>query len=361
MALLRASLLKASLLQASLLKGSLLKTGLRLLGLVAACGLNADPARAADPPFFQNKTITITVGFSPGGVYDLTARTLARRLGQHIGGNPSVIVQNKPGAGGTTALAYLLYNAPRDGTAIGMMKRSYATDPLFNEGGLKYDPAQLSAIGSTSPEISVAVAWHTSKVKRFEDTFTTELSVGATSAADGTVRYANLVRKLTPAKLKIVAGYPGGNEVALAMERGEVDAKFGWSWGSVKSRAREWLDTKKINILMQMGTSKAADLPDTPFIMDYARNDLDRRALELIFTPTSMAWPLVAPPKVPTDRVDELRRAFAETMKDPQFIAEAAKVALDINPIQGTDIDAIVRRISGYDAKAIQRAQELGQ
>jgi hypothetical protein len=174
------------------------------------------------------------------------------------------------------------------------------------------------------------------------------------------VRYANLVKKLTPAKLKIVAGYPGGNEITLAMERGEVDAKFGWSWGSVKSRAREWLETRKINILMQMGVSKAGDLPDTPFIMDYAKTDRDRRALELIFAPTYMAWPLVAPPDVPADRVSDLRRAFAETMKDPQFIAEAAKLDIGIDPVQGADMDGIVRRISGYDAATVQRARELG-
>jgi tripartite-type tricarboxylate transporter receptor subunit TctC len=337
-----------------------LKQCLQVVGLVAACGLTAGPGRAEGPPFFQNKTITIIVGFSPGGVYDLTARALARELGRHIEGTPSVIVQNKPGAGGSTALAYLLHGAPQDGTAIAMIKRSYAVDPLFEAGGFQYDPTQLHAIGSTSPEISVAVAWYTSKVKRFEDTYTTELSVGATSATDGTVRYANLVRKLTPAKLKIVPGYPGGTDISLAMERGEVDAKFGWSWGSVKSRAREWLATKKINILIQMGMSKAVDLPDTPFIMDYAKSDLDRRALELIFTPTSMAWPLVAAPNVPADRLAELRRAFAETMRDPQFIAEAAKLDLDLDPIQGAAMDAIVHRISGYDAAVVQRARELG-
>jgi tripartite-type tricarboxylate transporter receptor subunit TctC len=337
-----------------------LKRCLPVIGLVAAFGLTGASARAEGPPFFLNKTITIIVGFSPGGLYDLTARALAREFGRHIDGTPSVIVQNKPGAGGTTALAYLLHGAPQDGTAIAMIKRSYAVDPLFDTGGFAYDPKELRAIGSTSPEISVAVAWYASKVKRFEDTYTTELSVGATNATDGTVRYANLVKKLTPAKLRIVPGYPGGNEITLAMERGEVDAKFGWSWGSVKSRAREWLQTKKINILMQMGMSKAVDLPDTPFIMDYAKSDLDRRALELIFTPTSMAWPLVAAPNVPADRIAELQRAFAETMKDPQFIAEVAKLDLDIDPIQGADMDAIVRRISGYDATVVQRARELG-
>jgi tripartite-type tricarboxylate transporter receptor subunit TctC len=337
-----------------------LQRRLLLVGLLAAGALTAEGAPAENPTFFRNKTITITVGFSPGGLYDLTARALARELGRHVDGNPSIIVQNMPGAGGTTALGYLFRSAPHDGTAIGMIKRSYATDSLFDAGGFQYDATQLPAIGSTSAEISVAVAWYTSKVKRFEDTYTTELSVGATSATDGTVRYANLVKRLTPAKLRIVPGYPGGNDISLAMERGEIDAKFGWSWGSVKSRAREWLETKKINILMQMGMSKASDLPDVPFIMDYAKSDLDRRALELIFTPSSTAWPLVAPPKVPADRVAQLRNAFAATMKDPQFIAEAAKLNIEIDPIQGADMDAIVHRILGYDAATVQRARELG-
>lgn len=144
------------------------------------------------------------------------------------------------------------------------------------------------------------------------------------------------------------------------MERGEVDAKFGWSWGSVKSRARDLLQTKKINILMQMAMAKAADLPDTPFIMDYAKSDLDRRALELIFTPTTIAWPLVAPPGVPANRVADLRRAFAETMKDPRFIADVAKLDIEIDPVQGAEMDAVVRRIAGYDAAVVQRAEELG-
>jgi tripartite-type tricarboxylate transporter receptor subunit TctC len=336
------------------------KQCLRIVALVAVSSLTADPGRGDDRPFFQNKTITIIVGFSSGGLYDLIARAFARELGRHIDGAPLVIVQNKPGAGGTAALAYLLASAPQDGTTIGMIKRSYATDPLFDSGGFEYDPTQLRAIGSTGSETSVAVAWYRSKVKRFEDTYTTELSVGATSATDGTVRYANIVRKLTPAKLRIVPGYPGGNDITLAMERGEVDAKFGWSWGSVKSRARAWLLSKKINILMQMGMSKAVDLPDTPFLLDYAKSDLDRRALELIFAPTAMAWPLVAAPKVPAARLAELRRAFIETTRDPEFRAEAAKLNLDIDPVEGADIDALVGRIWRYDPSAIQRARELG-
>jgi tripartite-type tricarboxylate transporter receptor subunit TctC len=328
--------------------------------VLATCAAIGAPARAGEAPFFQGKTITITVGSSPGGLYDSIARAMARQLGRHIDGHPAVIVQNKLGAGGTAALAYLVSAAPQDGTALGMIKRSYAIDPLFDAtGGVQYDPTRLAAIGSTSADISVAVAWHAAKVKRFEDTYTTELSVGASSATDGTVRYAKLAKNLTPARLRIVPGYPGGNEISLAMERGEVDARFGWSWGAIKSRARDWLQDQKINILMQMGMAKTPDLPDTPFIFDYAKSDLDRRALELIFTPTAMAWPLVAAPNVPAERIAELRHAFAATMIDPDFIAAAASLELDLDPIAGADIDAIVRRISTYDAAAVQRAREL--
>lgn len=316
-----------------------------------------DSASAAS--FFSGKTITVVVGFSPGGLYDLMARVVARYIGRHIEGNPSVIVQDMPGAGGTTALMYIYAEAPKDGTVLGVVKRSYATDPIFDHTGPNYDPSRLTSIGSTSSEVSVAASWYKSKIHSFEDTYAREMTVGATSATDGTVRYAMLVKKLTPAKLKIIAGYPGGSDITLAMQRGEVDGKFGWSWGSIKSRARDWLDSGKLNILMQMGMTRAPDLPHTPFIMDYAKTDLDRRALQLIFTPTSVAWPILAPPDLPPDRTESLRKAFDETMVDPSFLADAKKLHMDIDPMGGGEMAAIVSRVVAYDAATVNRAREL--
>jgi tripartite-type tricarboxylate transporter receptor subunit TctC len=325
---------------------------------ILAAALGQGTAKA-QTPFYQGKTITMVVGYTPGGLYDTTTRMVARHIPKHLAGNPTVIVQNMPGAGGIKALMHIYSVAPKDGTVFGMVKRSYATDPLFETDAPEYDPNKVQPIGSTSSETSVVATWHTSKVKTFEDVFKTEMTVGATSSTDGTVRYAQLVRRITPAKLKIVSGYPGGNDVTLAVERGEVDSKFGWSWGSVKSRAKDWLDQKKINIILQMGLKKADDLPNVPFIMDYAKTDVDRQALELVFAPTAFAWPIVAGPGVPAERIAELRKAFDATMKDPEFLADAKKLDIEIEPIGGEEMQKVVARLSKFDKAAIARAVEL--
>lgn len=326
---------------------------------IAALAAASLPCAAfAQTPFYQGKTLTIIVGYSPGGLYDLTARLVSRHIGKHLPGNPAATVQNMPGAGGTRAVLHLYSIAPKDGTVIGLVKRSYATDPIFT-ADQGYDPARMHPIGSTSTETSIVATWHTTKFAKFEDTFTREITAGTTAAATGTVRYARLVDRLTPAKLKIVAGYPGGNDITMAMERGEVDSRFGWSWGSVKSRAKDWLDQKKINIILQMGINKAHDLPDVPFIMDYAKTDLDRQALELVFAPEAFAWPIIAGPDVPVVRIAELRNAFNATMKDKAFLAEAEKQDIEIEPITGEEMAKTVARLVKVDKRAIERAIEL--
>jgi tripartite-type tricarboxylate transporter receptor subunit TctC len=329
-----------------------------LFHAVLAIAVATPCAAFAQTPFYQGKTLTMIVGYSPGGLYDVTTRLVSRHIGRHIAGNPAVAVQNMPGAGGTRAVLHLYSVAPKDGTFIGMVKRSYATDPIFSPGQ-NYDPARIQPIGSTSSETSIVATWHTAKATSFEDTFKTEMTAGTTAATDGTVRYARLVHRLTPARLKIVAGYPGGNDITMAMERGEVDSRFGWSWGSVKSRAKDWLDQKKINIVLQMGITRAADLPNVPFIMDYAKTDIDRQALELVFAPTAFAWPIVAGPDVPADRIAELRKAFDATMKDKAFLAEADKLDIEIEPISGEQMAQIVARLAKVDPRAVARAVEL--
>jgi hypothetical protein len=168
-----------------------------------------------------------------------------------------------------------------------------------------------------------------------------------------------MVKNLTGSKVKIVTGYPGGNEVTLAMERGEVDGRFGWSWGSVKSRAKPWLDEKKINIIFQMGLAKAPDLPDTPFIMDFARDDLDRRALELLTAQQAFAWPLVAPRGIDPDRLMALRRAFDRTMTDEQFLSDAKKLDIEIDPMTGEAMEVIIKRINSFDPAVVRHALSL--
>lgn len=327
--------------------------------LLTAAGWGIATPALAQQDFFKGKTITVLIGYAPGGTYDATARLLSRHMPNHLAGQPTMIPQNMAGAGSIKAILHLYTVAPKDGTVLGMVARSYSIEPVFSPESAKYDPTRFNPIGSTSSEVSVGVAWHTTGFKTFDDVLKNELTVGATGTTDDTGRFPMLTRKLTGAKIKIVQGYPGGNDITLAMERGEVQGRFGWSWGSVKSRSKDWLDQKKIAILLQMGMNKAEDLPDTPFIMDYAKNDRDRQALELIFAPQVTAWPLIAPPDVPADRLAVLRKAFDDTVKDPAFVADAGKLRIDVEPVSGVEMQKIVQRISGFDRSVVERALEL--
>jgi tripartite-type tricarboxylate transporter receptor subunit TctC len=240
-----------------------------------------------------------------------------------------------------------------------MLSRSYPIEPVFNPQTAKYDPKRFIPIGSTSNEVSVAVVWHTRGINSINQLMTQEITTGATGVTDDTGRFPTLLRNLTGAKVKLVTGYPGGNDVTMAMEKGEVDARFGWSWGSLKSRSRSWIDEKKVNIIVQMAMEKAADLPNVPLIMDFAKTELDRKALELLFAPQVMAWPLVAPPDVPADRVVTLRKAFAATMKDADFLADAKKLNIDVEPVPGELMQTLVARVSDFDRAVVDRALEL--
>lgn len=321
--------------------------------------VSATGARSNEAEFFAGKNVTVLIGYAAGGTYDATARLLARHMGRHIAGNPTFLPQNLPGAGGIKAILNLYSVSPRDGTALGMLARSYAIEPAFNPQMAKYDPTRFSPIGSTSKEVSVGVVWHTRGVKSLDELQTQQITVGATGIIDDTGRFPTLVRNLTGAKIKVVTGYPGGNDVTMAMERGEVDARFGWSWGSLKSRSKPWLDEKKINVLIQMALQKASDLPDVPLIMDFAKTDLDKKALELLFSPQIGAWPLIAPPDVPKERIAILRRAFDATVKDPAFLADAEKIQIEVDPVSGETMQQVVARIATFDRSVIDRAIAL--
>jgi tripartite-type tricarboxylate transporter receptor subunit TctC len=331
------------------------------VAMIAGASILSIVSAHAETPeqFFSGKNITVSIGYAAGGTYDATARLLTRHMPRHIPGRPNMVAQNMPGSGGIKQILHLFSVAPRDGTAMGMLSRSYAIEPIFNPGSAKYDPVRFNPIGSTSTEVSVGVVWHTHRVKTLNDLFTHSITTGATGVTDDTGRFPTLLNNLAGTKIRVVTGYRGGNDVTLAMERGEVDARFGWSWGSLKSRSKDWLDDKKINIIVQMALAKAEDLPDVPLIMDFAKTEKDRRALELLFSPQAVAWPIVAPPDVPKDRITALRRAFDATMKDPAFVAEAGKMRIDVEPVTGEAMQEIVKRLYTFDKSVIDRAIEL--
>ncbi len=306
----------------------------------------ASNASAQSPAnFYKGKTVELYIAYSAGGGYDLYARMLARHFGKHIPGNPLVVTKNMAGAGGLRLANWLYEAAPRDGTVIGATSRSVASETLLGNPGAHYDPSKFSWLGSANDEVSVCVAWHTSGVASFEDLMTKELTVGSTGTADDTYQFPRLVNNVLGTRFKIITGYPGGNDVSLAMERGEVGGRCGWSWSSVKSTRMSWVTEKQMHLLMQLSLAKHPDLPDVPLVMDLAKTDEQRAMFKLIFARQTMGRPFQGPPGIPADRLRALQKAFMDTMKDPEFLAEAEKGKFEITPVSGGDIEKLVAEL----------------
>jgi tripartite-type tricarboxylate transporter receptor subunit TctC len=313
-------------------------------GLFAAVLLTGSCAQAQTPSdFYKGKNVELYIGYSVGGGYDIYARLLAKHMGKHIPGNPNVLPKNMEGAG-SLRLANWLYNvAPKDGTAFGIIGRGTGFDPLLGRSkGAQFDATKYNWLGSANDEVSVCVAWHTSGIRRFEELLSKELTVGGTGAAADTDQFPRIINGMLGTKFKIVTGYPGGNDIGLAMERGEVNGRCGWSWSSVKATHQKWLDEKKINILVQLALEKHPDLPDVPLITELASSDEQRAILKLIFARQVMGRPFLAPPGLPPERVAALRKGFLDTMKDKDFLADAEKAQLEITPVAGEDIQRLV-------------------
>ena len=325
-----------------------------ITGLMAASDLRAD----AVADFYKGKQVKLLIGYSAGGGYDTYARVLARHMGKHIPGNPTIVPQNMPGAG-SLKLTNFIYNvAPKDGSVFGTIGRGVPMEPLLGGKGAQFEADKFTWIGSLNNEVSICASWHTSKVKTVEDLASIELIVGGTGSGADTDTFPIVMTNMFGSKIKLISGYPGGNDILLAMERGEVAGRCGWSWSSVKSRRGDWIKDKKINILLQMSLQKHPDLPDVPLVMDMAKNDDDRAALELIFARQVMGRPYVAPPGIPADRAAALRAAFDATVKDPDFVADIAKMKLELNPVSGEEVENIVKRIYAAPEAIVARASD---
>ena len=295
--------------------------------------------------FYRGKTVQLLIGYTAGGGYDLNARVLARHMGKHIPGNPNVVPQNMAGAGSLRLANYLYNVAPKDGTAIGMVGRGMAMEPLIGGSATQYDARRYTWIGSVSDQVSLCATWHTSKVKNWNDMLKTDFTVGGEGSGSDPDMFATMIRSIFGVKIRLVSGYPGGNEINLAMERGEVDGRCGWSWSSIKITKPDWLKKKQINMLLQMALHKNSELADVPLIMDLARDERERQILKLVLSRQEMGWPFTAPPDLLRERADALRAAFDATMKDPDYLAEAKQRRLDINPMSGAAIDKLIAEL----------------
>jgi len=332
----------------------------RSLVAIALSLLPSSPASAQSPAeFYKGKSVELYIAYSAGGGYDLYARMVARHLGRHIPGNPQIVPKNMEGAGGLRLANWLYQAAPRDGTVIGATSRNIAFEPLIGNKAAQYDSNQFTWLGSANDEVSVCAAWHTSGIATIRDVLSKELVIGSSGTADDTYQYPRLINNTLGTKFKIVTGYPGNNDVSVALERGEVAGRCGWSWSSAKSTRPAWIEEKKINVLIQLSLSKHPDLPDVPLIMDLARDDEQRQMFRLIFARQVMGRPFQSTPGVPRDRLEALQKAFMDTMKDPAFLAEADKLKFEITPVSGADIETLVADILKMPPALAERAGVL--
>ncbi len=324
--------------------------------------VHAQPADAQSVgDFYRGKTITMLIGTSPGGGYDTYARLLTRHMGRFLPGKPKMIAKNMPGAGSRRAASYLYNVAAQDGTFLGTMQRDAIFDPLFEgkKTRAKFDPRKFQWIGSANEDPIVAVAWHSSGVKTYKDLFNKELVVGATAPTSILAWMPHMLGNMFGMKFRVIAGYPGGSEVDLAMERGELQGRVIYSWNGLKTRRKQWLEDKKVNILFQMGLKKSPDLPNVPLVLDFAKNADDRAILSLLFSVNTFGRPYMAGPGVPKVRVTALRQAFNRTVRDKAYLADAKKSKRLIKPVDASRLEALIKTAYATPPKLLKRITEL--
>lgn len=303
----------------------------------------APVARAQDAAsFYKGKTVTVVIAFSAGGGYDLYARLLARHMGKYIPGNPTVVPQNMPGAGTLKAAKYLYEVAPKDGTVFGIFSRSLPLGPVVGLPGATFDARKFTWIGSMTQDVTMCITSDKSGIKTWADALKTDFSVGGEGRGSDPDVFANVIKGVFNAKAKLVTGYPGSADIVLAIERGELGGLCGVSYSSVAGRWGEQLRAGKLNIIVQGGYQKHAALPDIPNMLDLASDAHQKALMRLILAPQAMARPFAAPPGVPADRAQALRDAFAATLKDPELLAEAKKLQIDIEPMPAEAIQALL-------------------
>ncbi len=336
-------------------------SALMIAAVAAGVMAGAQPARAdAVADFYKGKTVSVYIGYAAGGGYDAYGRMLARFMGDFLPGKPTMVPRNMPGAG-SIALANALYNTlPKDGTAIGIIGRGVPMEPLFGRKGPKFEAAKFNWIGSMNNEVSACVAFHTSKIKTIEDARQNEMILAGTAQGSDGVDFAIVLNNVLGTKFKLITGYPGGSTQQLAMERGEVEGRCGWSWSSIVTTRGYWLKEGKLRILVQAALTGHPDLDKmgVPKVMDLAKTPRDKQVLKLIFARQTMGRPFLAPPDVPADRVAALRTAFDTMLKDKKFLAVADKAKMEIEPVNGKDVADLIADVYNSPKDVVQAAAD---
>jgi tripartite-type tricarboxylate transporter receptor subunit TctC len=332
-----------------------------LLGCCALLGSGCSPSKNgggdAGQPFYKGKTITLIVGSGAPGGDDVFARLVAKYLPKYLAGSPTIVVQNIPGAGGLVAASQMLHTQPHDGTVIAALLRAVPMLPLISSQPTDFDPRRLNWIGSLATETNTIAVWCTSPDKTFDDVFKRETVVGTTGGSSDTQAYALLLNKTLGTKFKIVSGYPGGPDIDLAMERGEVEGRVSITWTSLKATHSEWLKDNKVRILAQMGLQRNPELPNTPNVMDYVKDPKVREIYQFLFSQQQAARPFAAPPGVPAERLAMLRKAFADVANDANFRADVQKTGGSVTLMTGEDLQKMVSSFYAYPPDVISAAK----
>lgn len=308
--------------------------------------------------FYKGRQLTMVVFTGAGSTYDIYARLLVRHLGDHIPGKPTFIVQNMLGAGGLKVEDYLYRIAPKDGTVMGTIGRGLPFEPMLGENEVNIDPLRFTWLGSMNRDVSLAMSWHTSTVKTFAELQQHELLVPGTGAGADSEIMPHAFNRLAGTRFKIIEGYRDTSVAALAMERGELDGLAYWSWSAIMAIHPDWVRDKKVNLLFETGVDPIAEVPEVPRIRNLVTNPVDHGALEFLLGREFMGRPFFAPPDLPPDRAAVLRSAFAATMHDPAFLADAKSARLDVTLVTGEQVDALLHESANAPQDVLTRVKE---
>ena len=333
--------------------------GALTLGLLAV-GSYVRPAHAQSSveTFYKGKILDLYIGFTSGGTYDTYSRLVAQFMGDHIPGKPKIVPKQMVGAGSRAAATHIFNIAPKDGTQLATADQALAMQQVLNDPGIQFDANKFIWIGNPIADNNTMAAWTASGVTSIDEAKKREFVVGA-NGITASAQYPQAMNVLLGTKFKIITGYPGGTDINLAMQRGEVAIRGQNSWSSWKSQHMDWIKAKQITILVQIGLTKDKELPEVPLLMDLATAPDDRAALKLLSAPTAIGRPIFTTPGVPQERVEALRAAFNATMKDPAFLATAAKANMDLNPVSGEELQRIVADLFATPPSAVQRLKEI--
>ncbi len=328
--------------------------------MTAAIVVGAAAAAPAQTPeqFYKGRQLSMIVFSGAGSTYDVYARLLVRHLGNHIPGKPTFIVQNMQGAGGLKVVDYLNKIAPKDGSVMGTIGRGLAFEPMLGKNEVRFDPLAFTWLGSMNREATLAMSWHTSKVKTYEDLKKFELLVPGTGAGADSEIIPHAFNNLAGTKFKIIQGYKDTSDGALAMERGELDGLAYWSWSAIMSAHPDWVRDKKVNLLFHTGIDPIAAVPDVPRIRNLVQNPTDKKALEFLLAREILGRPFLAPPGLPSDRAAMLRSAFAATLRDPEFKKDAERSKLDTELVTAEEVDRVLKDAATAARDVIDRVKQ---